>query len=594
MTGIVGGTVDGSQLSRMIEAMPGEPWYGSERFEAGAYGLGMEHHGEKDPLGYTFWRDGRTAGAVDGAFTNLDELGWDVPSVFERLLRAPERTLAALEGPFTVACLDAADDRLLLGTDKIGSRPPYYTTDAGFHFGSGLAPLLTVLDDPAVDVQGVGDLLLMGHMWSDTTIVSGVRSLHPATLVEFRDGELTERRYWRPDYRPSRPTDAYFHELTNAYQGAVDRASRSLSGDVGVWLSGGLDSRATLAELARNHRDGAGFDSLSTFTYDSNPSGVVNPRLASDVARALELPNETVPMTPDRFLDNLERSVDLTDGMVTWATFRNLSSVFDIDGSDPDVMLEGIVGELVGQHLSRYHLGKASSLVESMYHSEASLDAEEVTALLDVDVDPLGSYRREARRIDEDSFEEAVVDAHYQNYYPRLAHASNPVPRSQVGTRVPYADGDLLSVAAKLPTGWRMGSLPFSDGELIYGVVKPKIRMMRALDADLADIPYERSRLKPSYPYPLHVVGFFASTALAQLRSKPTYGGRSLVGEWYRSHDRFRERIDGLVDDACDRPIFDADAVRTYQQRQQRDEADEMDALSSITTLELWLQRHLD
>jgi asparagine synthase (glutamine-hydrolysing) len=289
----------------------------------------------------------------------------------------------------------------------------------------------------------------------------------------------------------------------------------------------------------------------------------------------------------------LEQSVDLTDGMVMWNTLLNLSAVYNIDGHDPDILMEGVVGELVGQHLCRYHLTGASSLVESMYRSEARLSTEEVTDLLDVSADPLGSYRKEARRIDEHSFGEAVVDAHFQNYYPRLAHASNPVPRSQVGTRVPYADGEFLSRAAKLPLEWRMGAVPFTKGGLIYGVVKPKIRMIRALDADLAEIPYERSRLRPSHPYPLHVAGFFGSTALSQLRSQRTYGGRSMAGEWYRNHDRFRERIDSLLDDACDRPFLTADAVRERQQRHLDEEAEEIGILSAITTLELWLQRNM-
>lgn len=594
MTGIAGGAVGGARLEGMLDALHREAWYESERFEAGDYALGAEHHGDRDPGGHAFWAEGRTAGAVDGAISNLAELGWDVPTVFERLLRAPGRTLELLEGPFTVACLDARDDRILLATDKIGSRPPFYATENGFAFASGVSALLPTIDDPVVDDQGVSDLLLMGHMWSDTTLVEEVSALHPATVLEYHDGDLTERRYWRPDYEPARPTEEYFHELTNAFRGTVARTANSVSGDVGLWLSGGLDSRATVSELDRTHRNGAGFDSLRAYTYDANPGGGVNPELAADVAETLALPITTVPLTPDRFLANLEEAVDATDGMVKWHTLLNLSAVYNIEGRVPNVLMEGVVGELVGQHLSRRHLTGASSVVESMYDSEATLDAEEVTALLDVDIDPMGSFRAEARRTSESTVERAVVDAHYQNYYPRLAHASNPVPRSQVGTRIPYADGEFLSVAARLPTSWRMGSLPFSGGDLIYGVVKPKIRMIRALNAELAEIPYERSRLKPTSPYPLHVAGFFASTAISRLRSEPMYGGKSKAGEWYRSHDGFRERIDGLVDDACDRPFLDADALRECQRRHLRREADETSALSSVTTLELWLQRHLD
>ncbi len=594
MTGITGGTVSGNRLGRMVDALAYEEWYASERFEVGNYGLGAQHHGERDPRGHAFWTDDRTVGAVDGAITNLDELGWDVPDVFERLLRAPERTLEAMEGPFTVACVDGADDRIVVGTDKIGSRPCYYATGNGFVFGSGLAPLLAVLDDPAVNEQGVSDLLLMGNMWSDTTILEGVRSIHPATVLEYEDGDVTERRYWRPDYDPADPTEEYFYRLVRQFQRAMDRTARSVTGDLGLWLSGGLDSRATANELARNYRNGSDFESFVAYTYDANPGNGVNPELARQVTDALEVPLENVPLTPDRFLPVMEKVIDVTDGMIRWDTALNLSAAFNIERRDPDVLMEGFIGELFGQHLCRHHLTDASSLVRSMYESEATLSAEEVKDVLDVPVDPLGSFRKEAYRIDEPTFERGVVDAHFQNYYPRLAHASNPVARCRAGTRVPHADGDFLSQAARLPVTYRMGALPAADEQLIYGVVKPKIRMIRFLNGDLAEIPYERSRLKPTYPYPLHVAGFFASTALSQLKSEPTYGGKSLSGTWYRSHDDLQQRLDDLIDDACDRPFVDADAIRQRQQRHLRGDADEMDVLGPLTTLESWLQRHLD
>ncbi|QSG16074.1 asparagine synthase-related protein [Halapricum desulfuricans] len=591
MTGIVGGTVDRAQLEGMVETLPQEPWYETERFEAGELGLALKHHGEKDPKGYTFWGDGQAAGVIDGAVSNRDALGWDDREIFERLLRSPEATLRALDGPFTIACVDAADDRVILATDRIGSRIPLYTTERGFAFASRLAPFLGYLDEAAIDTQGVSDLLLMGHMWSDTTLLEGVNAVHPATVIEYRAGEIDERRYWKPDYRPAKPTDEYRHEWTNAYQRSAERTVNTMAGDVGLWLSGGLDSRATANELAR--ADDGTLESLVTYTYDANPGGGVNLRLAAETAEVLGLDNETVPLTVEQFTPMLEKAVSVTDGMLKWNTLLNLTATFNIDDRDPDIMLEGIAGSFAGHHLSRHHLTEPSSLVESMYASEATLTAEAVEDLLTVPVDPLGSFRKEARRIDEPTLTEGIVDAHYQNYFPRLAHASNPVARNQVGTRVPYADGEFLSQAAKLPVSWRMGALPFSDGELIYGLVEPKIQLIRTLNADLAEIPYERSRLKPSMPYPLHVIGFYTATAIAQLLSRPTYGSASSRTEtWYNTHEEFRTKIDDLLDAVGERPFIDDEAVAAY--REQLGDGADMNVISALTTLEIWLQQHFD
>jgi len=599
MTGITGGTVGSETVRRMANSLVREPWYETDRFAAGSFGLATQHHGTKDPAGYTFWNDGTRAGVIDGSVTNRTELGWSDDEVFERLLRAPEQTLRSLEGPFVIACIDADDDRILLGMDKIGCRPCYYATTgravpSRLVFGSELTAVMAALDDPQVDPQGVSDLLLMGTMWSDTTLLKGVKALHPATVLEYRDGQTTTSRYWRPSYGRAEPTEQYFFELTDQFRHTMDRVAGSMQGDIGLWLSGGLDSRATMNELVRCDENGAPFESLVGLTYDANPAGGGNPEIAESVSATLGTPLEHVPLSPDRFLDVIEKGVNTLDGMVRWSTFLNLSAVFNIQEHDLDVVMEGLEGALVGHHLCQHHFTEPSSLVESMYQSEASLTSEGVGNLLAVNVDPLGSFRKEAKRIDEPTFAGEVVDAHFQNYYSRVAHASNHLPRSQVGTRVPYADGDFLSHVARLPLSYRMGALPFSDGELIYGVVKPKIRMIRALNSDLADIRYERSSVKPTLPYPVHVAGFFGSTALAQLRDQTTYGGTSMPGQWYRIDEDLRAKVDGLLDDACDRALFDADAIRERRRRHLEGEADEINAISGVTTVELWLRRHLD
>lgn len=594
MTGLAGGATTGGDLRALLDGMHHEPWYGTERFETGDSGVGLLHHAERDPGSHATWQGDGAAGVVDGAPTNLDELGWTVGEFFERFGDDPVTTAAAVDGQFVVAYV--ADDRVLVATDKIGCRPCHYTTDGEFLFGSEVTALVDALDDPTVDPQGVSDMLLMGNMWSDDTLVEGVRSLHPATVLEYADGERSTTRYWTPTVDPADPGDAYLEGLTTEFQRAVDRCAATVSGDAGLWLSGGLDSRATLKELVRSADGGAGedIDSLTAFTYDANPGGGVNPRIARQVVDVLDVPYEEVPLTADRFVPRFEECVDLTDGMVRWSTFVNLASVYNIEDHDPGVVMEGLEGALVGHHLCRHHFTDVETAVESMYRSEAAASADHVRSVLDVDVDPMEPFRAEARRTNGDTLAAQVVEAHYANYYHRLAHASNHLPRSQVGTRVPYADGRFLDYVASLPLAYRMGSLPVADGKYVYGVVKPKIRMINDVDPELAAIPYERSRLKPTLPYPAHVAGFFGATALARLRSKPTYGGRSMLDAWYDDHVPFRELMDGLLADARERPLFDEAALLDAQRTQATPGESAISTIAAVTTVEQWLQSNLD
>ena len=146
----------------------------------------------------------------------------------------------------------------------------------------------------------------------------------------------------------------------------------------------------------------------------------------------------------------------------------NLSTVFDIE-TRPDVVVEAAgQGELLGEHMFRYHLTEFDSAVEALYHRQAAVDREEVQRLLDVDVEPLASFEATVERSPHDSVREQVLDAHFANHYSRFVFSSNPMARAVSGTRTPFASGEFLQHVASLPDDYRMGTFPFTDGEIPY------------------------------------------------------------------------------------------------------------------------------
>lgn len=590
MTGVTGGTRTGTELSRMLDSLHREPWYESATLEEGGLGVAVLDHGERDPAGCTVWRGDGRAGVVYGSITTLEELELDVEEMFDRLFDDPVRTAKALDGPFLLVGVDADADRLLVVTDKLGSRPCFYTEDPTFLFGTSVAPILTQLDDVEVDEQGVTDMLMMGHMWGETTLVEGVRSLRPARVLTYDGGDVSVERYWRPSYDLAPAGDAYIHELATRFQRSVDRLSTTLHGTTGLWLSGGLDSRMTAPELLRNSRK-RGFD-LRTYTYDTNPPGGINPVLAGRVSETLGVDNELVPVDPDAFASALDTAVLQTDGMVQWHSLLNLASVYNVE-RPPNVMMEGVEGSLIGHHLKPYHF-RCSTAVESMYRSEAKRDLDTVTRIYTGDVDPLDSFRAEANQSQERTLADTILDAHLQNYYPRFALMSNKVPRSLVGTRVPYVDGDFLAHAARLPMAYREKTVPFTNHRIPFGVPKSKLLLMRMISTELSAIPYEKTRLPPSYPFAAHVAGFIGTTAWGNLRKKETYGGPGVADGWYRTNEALNERVSSLLEAAGDRPFFDGDVIRELQDEHLRGESHNIGCIAPITTIELWLQQSLD
>lgn len=595
MTGIVGGAVSESDLGPMLDSLTREPWHERKQFDGKNLGIGLVHHESKDPGGWTTWQQDERAGVVHGALVDNGTTQHGSDALFEAILDDPMATLPRVDGPFTLACANFDTGQVVVATDKIGSRPCYYSTDNGLLFGSGLGSILCHLDDPVLNEQAVSDVLLMGYVWGEKTLIEGVKALPPATVLVYEDGEATTERYWKPDFSPL-STEGYTTGLIEQYRETMADVTTTVEGTAGIYLSGGLDSRAVAAELNRHSGPGRNLRELVAYTYDANPQGGGNPKLARRIAETLGIDIDTVMVTPETFLENIEKAVNLTDGMLRWSSSFNLFSVYELPEPEADVIFEGSgLGEFAGETPQRQYLTEFDSVVESMYESEAITDSDTVTNLLEPRVSPLRSFTQAAESSDEEIFEERVVDVYFTNHLPRKVFASDTIPQSRTGTRVPFAHGEFLDYAASLPLRYRMRSIPFTNGRIPYGVTRPNLNLTRALDPRLARIPYEHSSLPLIYPFAAHVCGFIATTAFARLSGQTTYGGQNVLDQWYRNRDDVRAFIDGLLSDACERAVFNADEIQRLRNEHLSGEANHMvGLLSSITTLEIWMQQHLD
>jgi asparagine synthase (glutamine-hydrolysing) len=591
MTGVVGGTLTGTELRTALDRLWQEPWYTGERVERETVGLGLLHHGDRDPTAHTVWSDGGRGGVVYGALSYPDHVD-TTEQLFEAILDRPMATLPSLGGSFLVAAFDT-DDRLLVATDRLGSRPCHYTVEGDFRFASEMDAVVPALDRKTVDEQAVSDMLLVGHPWGGRTLLEEVSTLSPATVLEYDGSERSTRRYWRPPQNPASAGSEYLDELASRYQQSVGACADTMSGEVGIWLSGGLDSRSLIAALDP-YSGSSRFERLRAYTYDANPKAGGNPKLARAVAEEIGVDVREVELTPDGFLDVIERSVRISGGMLQWNTFFNLTSVFLLDEQDAPVLLEGAgQGELIGNHLRKHHFTGVDSAVESLYHSEASNDLETVCSVLATDRNPLKSFQQSVADSDGLTLQESVLDAHFQNYYARNTLASDQIARSRVGTRVAYLHGDFLDHAARLPLSYRMRTIPLTGGEIPCGVSPAKLGLMRRLNTPLSKIPYERTNFPPSWPWAVQVGGFVCGTAFDRLTSGQTYGGWGIPGTWYNADSGFRAYFDELIEAAQDRPFFDADALEQARERHRRREDDMMSLLAPVTTVELWLGRVL-
>ncbi len=564
----------------MFDAMDYEEWYETAELSAGDCRIGFVHHGERDSNGWTTWRDGKRVGVLHGVISNRAELGLSTAKIFERVLSNPDHTLPELSGPFLLVVAD--ETSTIIATDKIGTRPCYYSTVHGFLFGSELKSLVTQLQDPRVDERAVSDMLHMGYVFGRKTLVSDIRSLRPASYLRHEASNVEMSRYWTPDFGVA-PQQEYVEEAVRRYRRVVSNVADTIDGRAGVWLSGGLDSRTLAAAL----RDEIG--SVQTFTYDN--SATQEDRIGAErVAQSLELPNQFHDYSSTEFVEAIERGVDIMDGMLQWSFFVNLAPSLNSVSGQVDVLFEGSSqGEFFGDVMYRSYLtGKQP--VDALTSLKSQLSPADVQNLLSVDVSPEQSLGRVVERSAQPRREHRTLDALWE-IFADSHFRSNRLYRSQAGTRVPFADGEFMNHVAQMPYDrYRIGSIPGTRGKVPSAVAPLKLEVARRVAGPAATVPYNRTKRPPTSPLTLHALGFVADNVKKRVLGQTT----SQMGLWYRNDTDMRAFIDELLEDACSREIFDSNTIRDLQRDHLDGRADHIKPISALTTLELWIQKHLD
>jgi asparagine synthase (glutamine-hydrolysing) len=181
-----------------------------------------------------------------------------------------------LQGMFAFALHDRDRRRTLLGRDRFGIKPLYLAEGPSrLRFASSLPALLAGGEiDTSIDTVALHHYLTFHSVVpAPRTILAGVRKLPPATTLAIEaDGSRHQREYWRPDFtRDPARADCTEHDWQDAVLDALRRAVEwrlVADVDVGVLLSGGLDSSLAVGLLAE-----AGQRGLKTFSIGFEAAG---------------------------------------------------------------------------------------------------------------------------------------------------------------------------------------------------------------------------------------------------------------------------------------------------------------------------------
>ncbi len=202
-----------------------------------------------------------------------------------------------LRGMYAIALHDRGTKRLVLSRDPFGIKPLYLAEVAGgLAFASEPQALIAAgLVEPRIRPEARAELLQIQFTTGAETIFEGIRRILPGETVVIADGAVTERhrRAALPEGGPEEiSAEAALVRLDAALEESVLLHQRS---DVpyGMFLSGGIDSSAVLALMARLNEK-----PVLAFTAGFDVPGAADERaVAAHLAKAAGARHVTVAVT---------------------------------------------------------------------------------------------------------------------------------------------------------------------------------------------------------------------------------------------------------------------------------------------------------
>lgn len=184
---------------------------------------------------------------------HLFSTGSDIECLLHSYLEYGTEFLADIRGMFAFAILDQRSGKLILGRDRLGEKPLYFSqTSSSIWFSSESSALIrSGIQRFSISPLGINRYLKYGFITSATPLVNEIREVEPGTIIiiDLQNLHVDRHLFWDiGNFRALKSHDSsldYKRELeeisSHIFQGEVP---------IGVALSGGIDS-SLLAAIAK-------------------------------------------------------------------------------------------------------------------------------------------------------------------------------------------------------------------------------------------------------------------------------------------------------------------------------------------------------
>ena len=160
-------------------------------------------------------------------------------------------------GMFAFALWDKQQSQLFFARDHFGKKPLFfYETNDRVVFASEIKSILEFPGfERALDEVGMWEYFSYRYVPAPRTLFKNIRHLLPGTMAVWREGKLTEHRYFYPPDLNKHDPKLVPENPEKAFMEKLDEAVRiRMVSDVpfGAFLSGGIDSSAVVGLMSRH------------------------------------------------------------------------------------------------------------------------------------------------------------------------------------------------------------------------------------------------------------------------------------------------------------------------------------------------------
>jgi len=447
----------------------------------------------------------------------------------EVLLRLYEQygaeCLQLLRGMFAFAIRDSDTGEVFIARDRLGIKPMYYHSGGrSFTFCSEIRGVLSSGLAPRVlDPVSLNSYLSFGAVQEPRTIIEGVRSLSPAHYIVINsEGVASEPvSYWKLPATRSKVSRPDAVAETRARLEESVRLHLIADVPLGAFLSGGVDSSAVVALMAR-HASGR----VKTFTICFEENEFSEHLLARKVAEKWETHHTEIFLSEGEMLASLPEAVSdidqpTIDGINTWVISRATAQAgisVSLSGLGGDELFGGYPSFSRTRRLQRF--GLPTNWLNSSARQQVarltttllrhSLPGQKIGATISAGTDLLATYAS-LRGLFSRTSRSNLIKAADRGTNREIDSSGNYAIPSEAlelinkGNQNGNPDGDIFNRISRYELGLYMGNMLLRDTDAMSMASSLEVRVP-LLDHELVEWVYSLPGAMKVGAHPKHLL----------------------------------------------------------------------------------------